>query len=334
MTQPIDFAKLSASGNDFICIDNRDGSYDALLEPTDAAAERKRTFARALCSRGHGIGGDGIIFSTRPTMEDVADIGARFVESDGSDCALCGNGTACFVHWVGEADWLAPKRVTAEPGPPAHLAEDARAGKRGMRILTPAGIVLGQDLAEPGRTGPAGQYVRVCISLPQRLQTDLTLTAAGRDLMCDYVETGIPHVVTYVDDIDSIDVGGLGAALRHHERFAPRGANANFVQVLCEGEIALRTYEFGVEGETLACGTGSAAAAILAALRNNWPEPYTRARRPIRVHSRGGDVLRVYFAMEQDAGERIISDVCLETVVRFVCTGRTHADLTRRAWHA
>ncbi|MFW6133499.1 MAG: diaminopimelate epimerase [Planctomycetota bacterium] len=332
MTEPIEFAKLSASGNDFICIDNRDGRYDALLDAPDGQTAARVHFARTLCSRGHGIGGDGVIFAGSPAMDGVAEIGARFIETDGSDCALCGNGTACFVHWVAQMGWVASGSITAEPGPPAHLAEDARAGRRGMRILTPAGVVLGQDLDEPSRSGPDGHYARVCISLPQNLQCDLSVTADGRELSCDYVETGIPHVVTYVDDIESADVGGLGPALRHHQRFAPRGANANFVEVLGEGEIALRTYEFGVEGETLACGTGSAAAAILTALRHDWPEAYTRAQRPILVHSRGGDVLRVYFAMDRDkSGERIISDVCLETVVRFVFYGRAHDDLARRA---
>lgn len=335
MTDTIEFTKLSGSGNDFICIDNRDGRYDALLADGPEAAERAATFARALCSRGHGIGADGVIFASRPDDTGVADIAARFLESDGSDCELCGNGTACFVHWVVCKGWVPIHRVIARPGPPGHFKDDVREGKVGIRILTRAGVVLGQDLDECSHTDPCGSYVRVCIPLPQNLRMGLDIRAGTHRLACDYVETGIPHVVTYVEDIEQAAVPTLGPLLRHHDEFQPRGANANFVQVLREGEIALRTFEFGVEGETLACGTGSAAAAILAALRHDWPEEYTTGRKAIRVCTRGGDVLRVYFAMERNAeGEALVSDACLETVVRRIFHGQAHEELVRRAWGA
>jgi len=292
----IEFAKLSGSGNDFVCIDNRDGRYDAPLSDAETAA----SFARELCSRSKGIGADGLIVALEPDIPGVADIAARFLESDGTECKLCGNGTACFAYWVEHSGWA----------PPGEL-----------KILTPAGVVLAED----GRDG----YVRVCIPLPENTQTDLTLEALGEKLTCDYVVTGVPHAITYVEDVDSADICRLGPALRSHEKFQPRGANANFVEILDEGEIALRTWEFGVEGETLACGTGSAAAAILAAVRHEWPDDYMTGRKPVLVHSRGGDILRVYFTRQEDGG---ISDVCLETVVRFLFTGTVHADLAARAF--
>jgi diaminopimelate epimerase len=110
----------------------------------------------------------------------------------------------------------------------------------------------------------------------------------------------------------------LGALIRRHRRFAPRGVNANFVQVLAPGRIALRTFEFGVEQETLACGTGSAAAAILSAIRFRWPKKHLSAEEPVLVQARSGEVLKVHFNL-RDGGT--VDELCLDTVVRCVYTG-------------
>jgi len=295
MSQSIEFAKLSGSGNDFICIDDRDGRLDDVL----ASPRRAGHFARTLCCRGMGIGADGLLLARRPEIEEVCDVAATFLEADGSESELCGNGTACFV------------RCMIELG--LDVQED-------MRILTPAGVVRAQKAD--------GDYIRVCIPSPEDMQQDLDVTAAGRRFRCDYVVTGVPHLITYVGDLEKVDMGHWGPALRHHRQFAPRGVNANFVQVLGEGRIALRTFEFGVEDETLACGTGSAAAAILTAMRYHWGEEYFRQERPVLVTARSGDELRVYFNRDENG---LIDDVCLETVVRFLYTGKVHGDLARRA---
>jgi len=291
----IDFAKLSGSGNDFICIDGRDGRHDSLL----AAPRRVGRFARLVCNRRMGVGGDGLIFAIRPEEEDFADFGARFYEADGSEVELCGNGTACFVHWAFAGGWSSSPEI---------------------RILTPAGVVR-------GRNGD-GEYVRVCIPLPEQMQFGLEVPVDGRRWSCDYAVTGVPHLVTFVEDLDRLDMARWGPALRWHERFAPRGVNANFVQVLGAGELALRTWEFGVEGETLACGTGSATAAVLAAVRHRWPREHLQGDKPVRVRVRSGDVLQVFFTVEQDGH---VSDVCLETIVRFSYSGRLHAEFIRQA---
>ena len=96
MIDAIEFVKLSGSGNDFICLDNRDGRFDEILE----APDRVGHLARSLCSRGMGIGADGVIFACEPEIEGVSDIAARFFEADGSEAELCGNGTGCFLHWA------------------------------------------------------------------------------------------------------------------------------------------------------------------------------------------------------------------------------------------
>ncbi len=297
MTEPIEFAKLSGSGNDFVCIDARDGRYDDLLAGGGVGA-----FAASLCRRGRSVGADGVIFAVRPEIEGIADLAARFFEPDGSEAELCGNGTACFIHWAVNRG----------------LVDDGE-----IRILTPAGVVRGHR--------SDGRYVRVCIPDPEEIQTGLELDVEGSRWHCDYAVTGVPHVVAYVGDLAHFDVAHWGPAIRHHDRFRPRGTNANFVEVLGTGRIALRTFEFGVEAETLACGTGSAAAAVLAALRFGWPEAYVRGGQAVEITARSGDVLKVRFTRHDDG---TITDVCLDTVVRCVYDARLCPDLALRALNA
>ena len=304
MNRVIEFAKLSGSGNDFICIDNRDGRFDALLDGSTASGsppsgESAGQFARTLCRRGMGVGADGLIFAVQPEVDGVADIAARFFEPDGSEVELCGNGTGCFVYWVIVNGWAGPGEI---------------------RILTPAGVVRGHRRDDG--------YIRVCVPSPEGVRRDLPVAVEGRPWRCDYVVTGVPHAIVYVDDVEATDVNHWGRALRRHPDFGPRGANVNFVQVLGEGHIAVRTYEFGVEDETLACGTGSASAAILAATRFGWAEKYLRGDEPVEVLVRSGDTLRVWFTAKSDGA---VADVCLETIVRWTYTGTLGGDLLDRA---
>lgn len=296
MPDTIEFAKLSGSGNEFLCIDNRAGQFDEILN----SPKRVGHMGRTLCSRSKGVGADGVIFACEPDIEGVSDIAARFFEADGSEAELCGNGTACFVHWVNSNGWV---------------------GEGETRVLSQAGIVRGAS--------SDGDYVRVCIPDPRDLRFDVELTVKGSKQKCDFAVTGVPHVIVYVDDVNAVDIEHLGPALRHHPEFQPRGANANFVQVLSVGELSIRTWEFGVEGETLGCGTGSAAAGILAALHFDWPLEFLTGERSVLLHARSGDVLRVSFVKQENG---IVTDVCLETVVRFCCYGRIHPDLAAIAF--
>ena len=298
MNKTIDFAKLSGSGNDFICLDNRLGQFDEILSSTTRAGQ----FARVLCCRGMGVGADGVIFAAASEIEHVAHLGARFFEPDGSEAGLCGNGTACFARWALDNGWIDASQI---------------------KILTSAGVVIGKA-ADNG-------YMRVCIPLPEDVRTDLEVSAGGAIWKCDYIVTGVPHLVTYVPDVSAVDVAHHGLALRRSEQFAPRGVNADFVEVLGEGQLALRTFEYGVEGETLACGTGSAAAAILASRRFGWSRDYLTGKKPILVRVQSGDVLRIFLGID---GGGQISDLCLETVVRFLYHGTVHEDLAERAMQA
>ena len=286
------FTKMTAAGNDFICFDNTGGEFNALIESGKAAG-----LAKALCRRGLGVGADGLIFASRLDQHPLADIRARFFEPDGSEAELCGNGTACFTQWV--------------------LASGLLKGRE-VRILTDAGMAMGTpNPAEPGR-------VRVCIPQPFDLQLKVPVEAAGRHWDLATVVTGVPHAVIYVTDLETADVTGWGRAIRFHPLFQPRGINANFVKILGVGHLAVRTFEFGVEAETLACGTGSASAAIITALRENWPRLYWTGDEPVLIDVRGGETLKVWFTCRDGVA---VTDVCLETRVRTVYEGRLSPDM-------
>ncbi|MBT7171379.1 MAG: hypothetical protein HN909_06380, partial [Phycisphaerales bacterium] len=190
MTDTIPFWKYTAAGNDFICIENLDGRFDALLDSPQVA-----DVARRLCDRHKGIGGDGVLFSNHPPqgMAEHADLYARLFEADGSECELCGNGTACFTHWCIETE-----RLVAGPA----------------RILTPAGVVIGEIKSDG--------YTRVCVPAVREIAHDITVDVADRSFTGDFCITGIPHFVVPVDDVMAVDVRRDGRALRHHDHFAPR----------------------------------------------------------------------------------------------------------------
>jgi diaminopimelate epimerase len=152
--------------------------------------------------------------------------------------------------------------------------------------------------------------IRVAMSDPHSHRPPVGLEINGRTLEVHFVNTGVPHAVVFTDDVEAVEVSKDGAALRYHPAFSPKGTNANFVQVLSPDSIAIRTYERGVEGETLACGTGVCAAALLHHLLTHSPSP-------VRVKVRGGDTLQVAF----EASERGVRNVRLTGPADFVFDG-------------
>ncbi len=213
-----------------------------------------------LCHRQRGIGADGLILLV-PCTSGRADWAWEFFNSDGSRAEMCGNGARCFARFVQRLTGVT-ERVSFE---------------------TAAGIVTATF---------ASERVTVTLTDPCDLRVDQVLEVAGVPLRVDSLDTGVPHAVVFVPDAEVAPVQSQGAALRHHPHFAPRGTNVNFVQALAPGRIRVRTYERGVEGETLACGTGVTAAALLAARRHGWPPP-------IEVRVQGGDTLTVDFELRE-----------------------------------
>ena len=291
----IDFTKMTAGGNDFVCIDNTTGKYDDLIN-----SPLLPEFIRSICRRGLSVGADGVLFACERGSADGIDIVARFMEPDGSEARLCGNGTACFTYWS-----LAKRLVT---GPK-------------VTILTAAGTAQ----AQPEPDNP--RRIRVCVPNPRGLEMGIEIEAAGAHWTLDKIDTGVPHAVIFVNDLEDLDVAHAGPAIRHHPRFAPLGGvNANFTSIIREGEIAVRTFEFGVEAETLACGTGCTAAAIIGCLRHKWSAEYCDGSRPIRVRVRGGELLRIWFTLQDDGS---VVDVCLETGARPIYDGVLRSEFLR-----
>jgi diaminopimelate epimerase len=231
------------------------------------------------CDRRRGVGADGVLVVEKP-KSPKADFRMRYYNSDGGEAEMCGNGARCFA--------LLARAVAA------------RTGKR-LRVETRAGVVVLEI---------CGKDVRVSMTEPGLPKLGRKIVAAGRKVMLDSINTGVPHAVEFVRSLASVDVLRIGRAIRTHSAFAPAGTNVNFVQIGNGGRIEVRTYERGVEGETLACGTGVVASSILSSLRRG-------IRPPIRVRTRGGDLLTVDFALEADRARK----VTLQGPARIVYTG-------------
>jgi diaminopimelate epimerase len=208
-----------------------------------------------LCDRHRGVGADGVLVVERPT--NGANFRMRYYNSDGGEAEMCGNGARCFARF---ADRIA--------GPLKKITFETQAGVIGATV--------------------EGKQVRLQMSDPVDLRLDLEIPLRNETLHGHFVNSGVPHVVVSVDHLEKADVHRNGRAIRQHELFAPKGANVNFLSRRGDKAISIRTYERGVEAETLACGTGVVASALIFAATNNLAGP-------IGVLVRGGDELSVDF---------------------------------------
>jgi diaminopimelate epimerase len=223
------------------------------------------------------VGADGVLVLERAA--NGADFRMRYYNADGGEAEMCGNGARCFARYA--------SRVA---GP-----------KEELSFETPAGVI-GATLE--------GELVRLQMSEPKDLQLGITIPLPDRQVAAHFVNSGVPHVVVPIDDLEKADVRGLGSAIRQHEMFAPKGANVNFLKERGEGQITIRTYERGVEDETLACGTGVVASALIFAAVKN-------VNGPIGVLVRGGNELHVGF---EKAGDKF-RNVTLTGPADFVFEG-------------
>ena len=230
-----------------------------------------------ICDRHRGVGADGVLLVERAT--NSADFRMRYYNSDGGEAEMCGNGARCFARFVEKV---------------------ADAGKK-VSFETPAGIIAAQL---------HGELVTLSMSKPTDLKLNVRLPVGDENKTIHFVNTGVPHVVIPVENIQEIDVLREGAALRRHEMFSPKGANVNFLEKRGGNKIAIRTYERGVENETLACGTGVVASALIFAATE-------KTDGPIGVLVRGGSELNVDFHRD---GQRF-TDVTLTGPAEFVFEG-------------
>jgi diaminopimelate epimerase len=240
------FYKMSGSGNDFVVLDGRSTSPDRW--PPE--------LVRAVCDRRNGVGADGLVILTPATADSVQ---MSYWNSDGSHGALCGNAALCSGRLA----------VQLELVPAGEFC-----------LLTDAGVVR----VRAGATGDLAEINLPDTDLPQN-HAGVKPGAGERWLSLGMV--GVPHLVVRVEDVEAADPAGRGRQLRYDPTVGPAGANVNFISPERSGGAWLiRTYERGVEGETLACGTGTVAAALALAARGE-------AEPPVRFRSRGGLELTV-----------------------------------------
>lgn len=237
-----------------------------------------------LCDRKFGIGADGVLV-IGPSRK--ADARMRIFNADGSEAEMCGNGARCVA-------WIVCHKVIRSQGHKVSL--ETKAG-------TVEAVVKKNS-------------VRIKLTDPVDLKLDLNVTAFGKTTQVDFVNTGVPHAVVEVSDLEAAPVRELGRALRRHKIFAPAGTNVDFIKWEGPDSIAVRTYERGVEDETLACGTGSVAGAIIAVL-NHGVRAETRSSHRVFVRTQSGEVLKIAF----EVSKYKVSDVWLEGGSRVVFEG-------------
>jgi len=238
------FFKMSGSGNDFVFVDARS-------EPP-GELETSETI-QAVCARGAGVGADGIVFLRG---DDAAELRIRYLNSDGSLAALCGNATLCATRLAAELGIVGRDRdftIATDSGPVAARFRDGLP----EIDLQPVTELLDCFDAEP----------------------------IEGELRIGFALVGVPHLVVFCDDVNQAPVVDRGRRLRHHAKLA-HGANVNFVSRAGAGRWRIRTYERGVEAETLACGTGAVASALMLAA---WGEAGDRSE----LETKSGRVLRV-----------------------------------------
>jgi diaminopimelate epimerase len=264
---------MSGAGNDFIVIDNR---------------ERRARFSRQaiarLCHRKFGIGADGLL-AVEPAQKAGNDFRMRYYNADGGEAEMCGNGARCIARFY--------HRLLTD--------NNARCANSTYSFETKAGVIRAVVRA-----------VRVHLSMtePTNARLNHSLRVNGKPLTAHNINTGVPHAVIMVKDVARVDVDGIGRAIRWHRDYQPAGTNVNFAQVTGRDSIRVRTYERGVEAETLACGTGVTASAIITHLVRG-------VKTPVRITTASGCELGVDFT-ERDGR---VSAVVLSGPAEFVFEG-------------
>ncbi len=242
-----------------------------------------KKLALRMCDRTNGVGADGLLILDKSRK---ADIKMRIINSDGSEAEMCGNGARCLAVYV---------------------AQHKLPRKKSISMETLAGIVLGEV---------NGEIAKIRLSDPKDYQPSINILVNDQKMQVSYIDTGVPHTIVFVDGLDKIDVEAIGRAIRFHPRFAPRGANVNFVEQINRDTVAVRTYERGVEGETKACGTGSVAAGIVGFLKSHHGVTSLKKAK-MNVVTKSGEILEVSFQLQENR----IMDAWLKGSGRFVAKG-------------
>ena len=321
--QKIDFVKAVASGNDFIIIQatsytliplypyghRRAQAGTGKLQATGSETKQSRKslnykkIAKELCQRKFGIGADGLLV-VEPSQK--ADFRMRIFNPDGSEAEMCGNGVRCVALWA-TSHKSYPNTLTGTSGHRQITNHTlAGTGKSKIDIETKAGIIQAEIKSRYSLL--ATRYLlKVKMPQPKNLKLDIPVKIDKKTIKVNFVEVGVPQAVIFVKNLENIDVQNLGRKIREHQEFQPAGTNVNFVEVLTEDSIRIRTYERGVEGETFSCGTGSVASALIAHCS------LLIAKNKIKVYTQG-EILKVYL-------DKQLKDIYLEGEARIVYEG-------------
>jgi len=227
-------------------------------------ADRLGDFVPRVCARKVSVGADGVIL-IEPSQR--VDFRWRFFNADGSEAEMCGNGGRCAARFAAMQGIASPR----------------------LSFETLAGIIAAEV---------SGTRVKLQMVQPKDLALDLEVKIEDRNHRLHMINTGVPHAVEFVEEVSGIAVKEWGRMIRFHPRFQPAGTNADFVQVMDRGHLKVRTYERGVEDETLACGTGAVASALIAAAKG-------LADSPVEIETTGGEVLNIFFQSRGDSFEKV-----------------------------
>lgn len=260
------------------------GNDFILIDRTDSNSDviKWKKLVIGMCERKIGIGADGVLVIERSKNNDFL---MRIFNPDGSEVDMCGNGARCAAYY--------------------HFIKD----KTEQTVFETLAGVMKAELS-------GKDNVRLILPDPEDTRLDILIRIETGELSVSYINTGVPHVIVETDKLDDMDVNNIGRAVRFNDEFAPDGTNVNFVKVTGESSLEVRTYERGVEEETLACGTGVIAAAVIEALRG-------KVTAPVSVQTNGGDILKVHFNISD--GEELSSriyNVKLEGSAEVVYKGR------------
>jgi diaminopimelate epimerase len=258
----VSFTKMDGAGNDFV-----------MIRDADASLRASPAWIRRLCDRKRGIGADGVIL-VRP--ERGVDFRMVYFNSDGGEAEMCGNGARCASIFA------ASLGLGRRAGDEVALSFVARPGKMSARVR--------------------GSRAAVSMTDARGLEKAVSIAVPGGSETVHLINSGVPHAVIVVSAPAALDGGEIekrGRAVRYHEKFAPAGVNANFAGLTPDGRVAIRTYERGVEGETLACGTGAVASAVVLAHLG-------LAGSPVELLALGGDLLTVSFDRTADGATNVV----------------------------
>jgi len=228
----VGYEKYHGTGNDFVVVD------------ADEYVPDRAAFAREVCDPTEGVGADGVLFLALEPQFSPPRAVMTLVQPDGSTAAMCGNGARCAARWAAERTGADAVMLDTQAGTRrAEVREETVTIEMGRASFAPEDVPLAPDRDDPLVEAVVGD--------------------GGSDLDVTAVNTGVPHAVAFVDDVDGVDLGAVAPAIRHAEVF-PEGANVTLAAPRSDGGFDQRTFERGVEGETRSCGTGAVAIGVVA----------------------------------------------------------------------